>query len=272
MTGWEVERAAAGSAVAAAAERVQSLVRSIRHPEATGLGTWNVAELAVHLSTNLDGISAMAHGGGGFLPELEGLSKLTEALVEGEQERDVARIADRVGATVEALLAVAVGAAADELRPWVVQGTQFRLSQLLCQALCELLVHGRDLAVAEQEDWSISRSDARLSLLGFVFPAMATLGSAMVNAGPARRVRATYDVHVRGGGRAALRFWDGELVVTPEPSPGPVDCRLSVDPVAFLLVSWGRVNQWQAIPQGKLLAYGRKPWLGLKLRNLLTNP
>lgn len=272
MTGWEVDRAAAGSAVAAAAERVQSLVRSIRHPEAKGLGTWNVAELAVHLSTSLDGINAMVHGGGGFLTDLQGLSQLTEALVEGEQERDVARIADRVGATVEALSAVAVGAPTDELRPWVVQGTEFRFSQLLCQALCELLVHGRDVAVAEKKECTIGPSDARMALLGFVFPAMATLGSAMVNARAAGGVRATYDVHVRGGGRAVLRFRDGDLVVTPEPLPGPVDCRLSVDPVAFLLVSWGRVNQWQAIPQGKLLAYGRKPWLGLKLRNLLTNP
>lgn len=280
MTGWEVDRAAAGEAVAAAAARVQSLMRSVENPSAKGLGRWNVAELAVHLSTSLDGIRAMAQGGGGFLPELGGLSRLTEALVAGEEERDLARMADRVGATVEALLAVVLEAPADELCPWAVQGTRFRLSQLLCQALCELLVHGRDLALAGKQPlrsglagrWPIGRSDARMTLLGFVFPAMAALGPAMVNPGPARDVRATYDVHVRGGGRAALRFADGDLTVTPEPLPGPVDCRLSVDPAAFLLVSWGRVNQWQAILRGKLLAYGRKPWIGLELRSLLTNP
>jgi len=37
-------------------------------------------------------------------------------------------------------------------------------------------------------------------------------------------------------------------------------------------VSWGRVSQWPAIGRGQLLAWGRRPWLGLKLRALLRNP
>ena len=41
---------------------------------------------------------------------------------------------------------------------------------------------------------------------------------------------------------------------------------------AFLLVAWGRISQWGAIPKGQLLAWGRKPWLGVQLRSWLRNP
>jgi hypothetical protein len=68
-----------------------------------------------------------------------------------------------------------------------------------------------------------------------------------------------------------LHFDDGDLTVEPEPS-GRVDCHLSADPVAFMLVGWGRIGQGPAILKGQLLAWGRKPWLGLKLRSLLRNP
>jgi hypothetical protein len=78
-------------------------------------------------------------------------------------------------------------------------------------------------------------------------------------------------VRLRGGGRAVLRFDDGDLTVEPEPA-GPVDCHLSVDPEAFMLVGWGRITQGPAILKGQLFAWGRKPWLGLKLRSLLRNP
>ena len=56
------------------------------------------------------------------------------------------------------------------------------------------------------------------------------------------------------------------------PSARRVDCHLSVDPAAFLLVAWDRMSQWHAIPRGQLLAWGRRPWLGLRFRSLLRSP
>jgi hypothetical protein len=47
---------------------------------------------------------------------------------------------------------------------------------------------------------------------------------------------------------------------------------LSADPVAFLLLAYGRRGQWPLIAQGRLLSYGRKPWLALSLRSLFVNP
>ena len=66
--------------------------------------------------------------------------------------------------------------------------------------------------------------------------------------------------------------FDGGTFSVEETPQGKVDCHLSVDPTAFLLVAWARISQWSAIPKGQLFAYGRKPWLGLQLRSWLRNP
>ncbi|MGH3848136.1 MAG: hypothetical protein ACRDRT_00220, partial [Pseudonocardiaceae bacterium] len=83
--------------------------------------------------------------------------------------------------------------------------------------------------------------------------------------------RATYDLRVRGGLRAFVRVADG--VLTVEPGRGlDADCHISADPVAFLLVGYGRRGQWGPIATGKLLAWGRKPWLGPRFAALVRNP
>ena len=51
-----------------------------------------------------------------------------------------------------------------------------------------------------------------------------------------------------------------------------MDCHVSADPVALLLVSYGRRSQWVPVLTGKLLAWGRKPWLGLRLVRYLVTP
>ena len=86
-----------------------------------------------------------------------------------------------------------------------------------------------------------------------------------------RGVTAAYAIQVRGGPEFVARFRDGDLIIEPADSR-PVDCHILADPVAFLLVSYGRIGQWGPMLQGKLLAWGWKPWLGLKFKSLLRNP
>lgn len=59
---------------------------------------------------------------------------------------------------------------------------------------------------------------------------------------------------------------------TVGPADGQVDCILSVDPVAFLRVGYGRANPLTAALTGKVVAFGRKPWLGLTFGSLLAAP
>ena len=51
-----------------------------------------------------------------------------------------------------------------------------------------------------------------------------------------------------------------------------VDCHVSADPVALLLVAYGRRSQWVPILTGRLVAWGRKPWLGVRLVRYLVAP
>jgi hypothetical protein len=46
---------------------------------------------------------------------------------------------------------------------------------------------------------------------------------------------------------------------------GDVDCRISADPVSLLEVLYGRESQWPAVLRGRLVAFGRKPWLAFGL-------
>lgn len=266
----EVDTAAARSAVAAAGDRVSSLLRSIDKPTAPALGEWDLTDVAVHVSHAIEAVTALARGGGPLLGGIGELEGLTRVLVRGESERDLRVIADRIQASVAGFLD-ATAAAGPETREWLVPGTRMPMSSLLCHVLNELVVHGRDMALADGKPWPIKRSQAGLVVSGFLVPALANLGGAMVDQKAAAGVHATFDVRVRGGGRAAFSFHDGDLTIEPEPS-GPVDCRLSVDPAAFLLVAWGRKSQWGPIARGQLLAWGRRPWLGLKLRALMLNP
>jgi hypothetical protein len=54
--------------------------------------------------------------------------------------------------------------------------------------------------------------------------------------------------------------------------PGAADCRLTVDPVTFLLVAYWRRSQWPGILRGQLRAWGRRPWLGPRFQGLFVRP
>lgn len=266
-----VDLGAARSAVAGESGRVTALLRSARNVSAPALGEWDLGDVAVHLSHRLDSVLAAARGGGSLLDDIWGLSGLSSVLVRGEETRDLGAVADRIDATVADLLAVLPKTGGKEVRPWLVQGVELSLSALACEVLNELVVHGRDVAVAEGVAWPVDRDSAALVLDGFLFPVLGVLGRSMVDQEAAAGVRACFDVRLRGGGGAVLSFDSGDLWVTRTPTRA-VDCHLSVDPAAFLLVSWNRVSQGSAIARGQLLAWGRRPWLGLRLRALLRNP
>jgi uncharacterized protein (TIGR03083 family) len=267
-----VDWVAARRAVAQAGPRLTAMLRAARKPEAPALGEWNLTQVAIHISHTADVITAMSRGGGNVIENIAGLSALTKVMVDGEGARTLAEIADRIDTSVAGFLAAMEAAAGDDSsHSWLVQGTEMPLSTLTCHLLNELTVHGLDIARAEGVAWPIDRGHASLVLQGFVFPSLHTLGRDMVVQEKAGTKRARFEVRLRGDGRAWLVFGDGNFSVEGLPD-GPVDCHLSVDPTAFLLVAWGRESQWPAIAKGQLLAWGRKPWIGLQLRSWLRNP
>ena len=151
--------------------------------------------------------------------------------------------------------------------PWYGPGQTLTPDCLTALALSELTVHGHDIATGTGRPWPISAEHAKL-ILGTVCPKMWPL---VVRPEAGRRARVTYELRLRGNGpRYVVRVADGTAEVRA--AGGPVDCVISADPVTFLLVGYGRMPLGRALLRGGMLAWGRRPWLGLRFKDLFFNP
>lgn len=285
----KADGAAARGALRDEVARVTALLRSISDSQAPALGSWNIAEVAMHLSQAFVVVPGLARAdlseayevlptgagrdSGALIEDLWELGDVTTHGVKADVERDLQVIAGRIDERAAGFLGYIdnVQMPADD-RPWLVEGVEVELATLVCHLLNETIVHGYDIGRAAGRKWPIQPAHAAMVLDGFLMPLIAILGPrTMVDQQKAAGLRACYDIRVRRGGRHFMVFDDGALSVE-KPSDRAVDCHLSVDPAAFLLVAWGRTSQWRAIGRGQLLAWGRRPWLGPRLRSLMRNP
>ncbi|HET7488588.1 MAG TPA: SCP2 sterol-binding domain-containing protein [Acidimicrobiales bacterium] len=286
MPAWRVGWADAQAALRDEVGRVTALLRSRPDPTVPALGDWNFGDLAMHLSQawiavpglarrDLSELRAVAGSGTGDeapLADVWDLADFSGGAVRSDPERDPAVLAGRIEERAEGFFAACAGCAGDEPRPWLVEGSTVDLTMLTCHLLNEMVMHGADLARAAGRPWPVPPAHAVLVHQGFLLPSMAAMDPrALVDQRAAAGVRATYEVRLRGGGRWRFVFDDGAATVE-DPSDRRVDCYVSADPVAMLDVVWARRSQWSAIARGQLLAWGRRPWLGPKLRSMLRNP
>lgn len=286
-----VDWAAAQSALNEEVERVVALLRSVRNPNAHAVGKWTLAEVAMHLSQAFLIVPGMARAdlsdiyevipslaevhGHSVIGDVWELAALTALGVDSDLERDPGVLANRIEARAAAFLAEAAAQPADSAghqRAWLVEDMNVTMPTFTCHLLNETITHGADIAKAAGQRWPIKSAHAGIVFDGFIWPVVQGLDPrAMVDQRTAAGVHAVYDIRIRGGSRYRFTFDDGELTIGP-PSSGRVDCHISADAAAFLLVAWGRQSQWEAIAKGKITAWGRKPWLGPKFRSFLRNP
>jgi uncharacterized protein (TIGR03083 family) len=264
------------SALREAAARTAALLRTVPDPsrDVPGL-TWNVGETAAHLVADLELSTALVTGErepGGLLDEdtAEAITPTqvtiaANALQLAEfTERDPARLADRLVPAADAFIAAAARRPSDE-PVLAANGISMTMPTMTATLLGELLIHGLDIARAANMPWRISRDDALLVIAGVI----AMVPDYVDRAAAAGR-HISYELRLRGGPRYRLTIDDGKAAVT-EPE-GRVDCRIVADPVAFLLVGYGRTGQVGQILRGKILAVGRKPWLGPAFGKMITSP
>jgi hypothetical protein len=85
---------------------------------------------------------------------------------------------------------------------------------------------------------------------------------------------ARYDIRLRGEGasRAVFTIEGGSLTVGAPVAGQRADCYLSADPWAFLLVLYGRTGPLAPALAGRILAWGRRPWLALTLPSRFRKP
>lgn len=252
-----------------AAERCALLIEQA--PDASARlprSEWSVRDLAAHIVLGTEVYREYAAGrtepfvdvsdwAGGSLARTS-----AQRLVE-EQEQSLQALATRLRNAAEALLEFTADCNGDEQVVW--HGIEIDVRSTIGILLGEYLVHGYDLARLLNQRWPVDRNDARV-VLGATFSLLPLMADPRTTA----RVHASFDLRVRGGTQITLRIDDGR--VTTDVPGMPVDCHVSADPVALLLVAYGRRSQWGAILTGRMLAWGRKPWLGLRLTSYLVAP
>ncbi|MDQ1429355.1 MAG: hypothetical protein QOK39_2831 [Acidimicrobiaceae bacterium] len=271
--------AAARTALSTAVVRSAELIASLPDADARlAKSEWTVGEAASHLAIALRGFTDAATGDAEqWRPMIpvetryaDRVGGLNRATIAAEPRRSPAEAAEAIKSAAAGYLAATGGRDPAERipTPWYGDGVSHSVVTATCLLLGEQVLHGLDIAKGVGRPWSISSDDARLVLQGI--QAMMPIA---VDPAATRGLTATYKVHVGGGGSFIVRISDGTATADIGPSDGSrVDCHIAGTPVALVLVGYGRISQWRAIGTGRLVAWGRKPWLGFRFVDLFFNP
>jgi uncharacterized protein (TIGR03083 family) len=260
----------AAAALAAAAERAAQLMREVTNPAAPVPGlSWTAAELAAHMVADLRTYTGVVAGQGPVAaPGAASAAELGTAENRRQLDEYPERSLDRLAAELTRAMPAFITAA--ETAPSGAQvgspiGVAMTPATVAAIVLGEQLIHGLDLARAAGRPWPIEAADARL-----VIPGAVEMLPPYLNREQARGLQARYELRFGGDLRYSLVIDDGTATVGP--ATGRADCVITADPVAFLLVGYGRISQWGPMLRGQLRAGGRKPWLGFKFNKLVVSP
>jgi uncharacterized protein (TIGR03083 family) len=256
-----------GEAIRATAEEIAEVLRGAADMGVPVPGSeWTVGQAAAHLAQANELMADIAAGQkrsyGDGTPQ--SLAAANERALAGFEERDADPLAEMIVMHAGAYLTAVDRCTTDEnvvtpLGPMsrVVLGSYL---------LTHMLGHGYDLARALGRPHMLDRTRVELSL-PFLITAMPRVTVATAVA----RLTVRYTIRLWGGARFGVTFTDGVISVTPQPPTSP-DCTILIEPVTFLLMALGRCKPWGAMARGRVLAWGRKPWLAPRFPELFKAP
>jgi uncharacterized protein (TIGR03083 family) len=251
----------------AAAQRYAALARSAADGSQQVPGSaWTVRESVAHVATAAPRFAKFPQG-------TQRVAS-TPAEVAALNAEEIEALGDRTPGELAGLLENSVEQVISQIEGYGDQPPAFRFhggclihaDVALGILLGELVVHGWDLARQQRRSWPITRQQVSLIwsgvepiLPGWVDPARAAGHSA------------AYAVHLGDGPPRTLRFTNGTLTTTLPPRHR-IDCHVGGDPAAILLVVYRRRSPWRAAMTGRVIAWGRRPWLALSLADRFCPP
>ncbi|MER6124622.1 maleylpyruvate isomerase family mycothiol-dependent enzyme [Streptomyces sp. NPDC001795] len=260
-----------GQAIRETAGDIAALLHAVADTSLPVPGSeWTVGEAAAHLAQANELMADLAVGHerpyGDGTPQ--SLAEANERALAVFGERGAQTLAEMIVKQADVFLDAVARAAVDKTadRALVTPLGPMDQSVLASYLLTHMLGHGYDLARALGRPHMIDRVRVELCL-PFLRAAMPRVADAAATAG----LTACYTLRLRGGSAFGVTFTDGAVDVAPAPSARP-DCTILTEPVTFLLMALGRCNPWQAIARGRVLAWGRKPWLAPRFPTLFTAP
>jgi uncharacterized protein (TIGR03083 family) len=252
-------------AVKDAAGRFTALLRAVDDPRAPAIGVWDVSEVATHMSHITRVVKALVNGGRSPITNHLTMSEAWQREVSADPERNLMVLADRIDADIDAFIDAATDESWTELKHWHgdLKAPTYTLASILVN---ESELHGLDVATASSRPWRITPHHALLAIHGLL-PVLPHF----LNTDAVGDLAAVYRLDLRGETPIFLKVAGGELEIDTN-APGRVDCTIKADPVAYLMIGYGRTSQFKPILTGKVLALGRKPWLGLRFAKLFRSP
>ena len=273
--------AAARAAAPDLAERAARVVAGIGNPKtASPLPGWNVADVAVHLGMACTAYAAVAAGEfdvehwDTFVPEHPDLRQRVAVLnattlAQAEPDAYLAVPGQIRSGAVALAAALKDRDPADPCPiPWFGIDKPLPLAAVAGLFLSETVLHALDVARATGQKWSVPPAIARLIIsLAYLDTIPRT-----VDVARAAQLHAAVRIHVRGGVTIGIDIDGPEVRTQRDPGPGATDCHIWADPVAFVLMASGRSSLSRQIASGRMIAFGRKPWLGPVIGRLFDHP
>jgi hypothetical protein len=242
----------------------QKMVDSLRALDDSGRRvpgmSWTAGELGAHLVTSLGELTKAVGGrpcayDGAVTSDT--VATVDQDLVSAYPERNLGVLAEQLTEQQAAYAQVVEARPGTDLVPAV--DPQGSVNSITSIFVLDYHNHGSQVA-ALGPPWALDVVDVR--------GAVAALVPAIMNHDVAKTFKGRFALRLRGADPLDLSFDRGRYSVG-EPLPR-VDCHLVADPVAFLRLTAGEfITQRHAVLTGKLLAYGRKPWLALGLLRVL---
>jgi len=253
--------------VEAATNQLCAVLRSAADPDARAVGTWTMRDVGAHLASGIPLYTGIVRGEGSTYTGLDRIAELNAAGIATITDRDCKTLADQIESAVAEFVTVVRTTPGDPKVAWHA-GILLPVSSVTAILLGEMLIHGHDIAQASRRPWVIAADHA-----GLVFRGSLPILPYFVDRAAAAGVRASFDIRLRGkdNPRVCLAFDDGSVNVAFG-STESVDCHLSADPAAFLLLMYGRQRPLRPALTGKVIAWGRKPWLAFRMQSLVQRP
>lgn len=250
------------AAVRATSANLVRLLSTVRDPAARAIGEWSIQDLAVHLVDVYENYPRYIRSEAPLFADPTDITAHNARGRRGGEGTDVKEAAERITTAAREFDDLLEGQDPASVVRWH-RGAELTATTLAAIPGSEAIVHGYDVASAEGRSFRTDRSHAAVILANLLH-----LLPLYVNEEIAARTTATYDLRLKGGRRKFLRFEGGTLEVSD--SERRPDCILLADAETFMLIGYNRIGQWRPAFTGKVVAWGPKPWLALRLPNLIA--
>ena len=254
-----IDRAQALDALRSYTARLATILRREPAQDVHAIGSWTLGEVANHVVSGMENYTRWLKGLDA--PDVNAINNMARWNIEpvrGLPSATPPQLADRIERATEEFIHLAQEKSPLSQVRWYA-GNEIPIEVAVAMRLVEAAVHGLDIATAVNERWGIDPDDARTISYGLGYVAPHFVDGSRLEFDGAIRMR------IRGGADLYYVVTDRKLEVRTEGPPRP-GWTLSVDPVAWVLVSTGRRNQWTAALRGTIIGWGTRPTLPFRLR------